>query len=59
MLSSLVALRGTRYNYNRIECGIFLDIQKAFEIVNHQVFLQKLYHYGMRHYTKLVSIISG
>ena len=33
---------------NEYSCGVFLDFQKAFDTVNHNILLKKLHHYEIR-----------
>ena len=33
---------------NRVGCGIFIDLQRAFDAVNYNTMLKKLEHYGIR-----------
>ena len=47
LVSLTEAIRNTLDN-KRFGCGIFIDLQKAFDTVNHEILLSKLEHYGVR-----------
>ena len=47
-LISLVDLIKKHLDNDFFVCGIFIDVQKAFNTVNHDILLAKLDHYGIR-----------
>ena len=40
--------RSSSLDNKRFGCGIFIDLQKALDTVNHKILLSKLEHYGVR-----------
>ena len=48
VLISLTETIKSSLDKNRFGCGIFIDLQKAFDTVNHDILLKKLEHYGIR-----------
>ena len=47
LISMTEEIRSTLDN-KKFGCGIFIDLQKAFDTVNHEILLAKLEHYGIR-----------
>ena len=47
LLSIVEEIRNNLDN-GEFSCGVFIDLEKAFDTVNHQILLSKLDHYGIR-----------
>ena len=47
LISTTESIRQSIDN-NEFGCGIFIDLKKAFDTVNHTILLTKLNHYGIR-----------
>ena len=47
LISLIETIKKSLHN-DEIVCGVFIDLQKAFDTVNHEDLLEKLNHYGIR-----------
>ena len=47
LLRKIEQIRGA-LDKNMFTCGVFIDLEKAFDTVNHQILVSKLNHYGIR-----------
>ena len=47
-LISIVETIRKSLDNNMFGCGVFIDLKKAFDTVNHEILLEKLEHYGIR-----------
>ena len=47
-LTEITEMIKTTIDSGKFGCGIFVDLKKAFDTVNHEILLNKLEHYGIR-----------
>ena len=47
-LTSLIEIIRKALDEDKFACGVFINLQKAFDTVDHGILLSKLNHYGVR-----------
>ena len=47
-LAQITEMTKETIDNGKFGCGVFIDLRKAFDTVNHEILLVKLEHYGIR-----------
>ena len=60
-LLSIVEQIRSNLDKNKFACGVFVDLQKAFDTVDHKILISKLLHYGIKGFTNkwLISYLTN
>ena len=47
-LTDLICVISSAIDRNETTSGVFLDLSKAFDTINHEILCEKLYYYGIQ-----------